>query len=250
MGLITVESVKRQLDATITSSQELLLQELVGDMVKEAEKEIELKLDPVTSEVVYLDGDRNWLYVPHANISDISVWEDLKRVFAAANLLGSDHYTVGQERGVIKLHRPSQYYLRKGVEKYRLYGIFKVQYNGGYSLPSVVVGTDTKFYSCIVPHVAANSNKPITGANYTAYWSQEGVDGASWLLGANYVITALPEDLKRALIKQITYAFRRRKDLGLMSVTSPDGIISKMSVDEWLPDVKKVLENKYKRYSL
>ena len=247
MSLITVESVKRQLDATPTSAQELLLQELIDDTIEEAEKEIELKLNPVTSEIVYLDGDRSWLYVPHANISNVSVWEDLTKVFAT--LLGSDHYTVDQERGVIKLHRQSQYYLRKDVEKHRLYGIFKVQYNGGYSPPSVVVGTDTKFWSCIVSHVAANSNKPITGANYAAYWSQEGVNGGTWLLGASYVTTTLPKDLKRALIKQITYAFRRRKDLGLMSVTSPDGTISKMSVDEWLSDVEKVL-GKFKRYSL
>lgn len=249
MSLITVESVKRQLDATITSAQELLLQELIDDIIEEAENEIELKLNPVTSEVIYLDGDRNWLFVPHANISSVSIWEDLERIFVTADLVDSSHYTVDQDRGVIKLHRKHQYYLLQGIKTYRLYGIFKVQYNGGYNLPSVVIGTDAKFYSCVISHTAANTNRPITGANYAAYWSQEGADGIAWLLGASYIIGTLPKDLKRALIKQITYAFRRRKDLGLMSVTSPDGTISKMSVDEWLPDVEKVL-NKYKRYSL
>lgn len=249
MNLITVESVKRQLDVTITSAQELLLQELIDDIIEEAENEIELKLNPITSEIVYLDGDRNWLYVPHANISSISIWEDLERIFATADLVDSDHYTIDQERGVIKLHRKPQYYLRQGIKPYRLYGIFKVQYNGGYDLPSVVIGTDAKFYSCISPHIAANINKPITGANYTAYWSQEGADGMAWSSGASYIIGTLPKDLKRALIKQITYTFRRRKDLGLMSVTSPDGTINKMSVDEWLPDVETILD-RYRRFSL
>ncbi|MCJ7747933.1 MAG: hypothetical protein MUP27_09320 [Desulfobacterales bacterium] len=249
MSLITIESVKRQLDVVITPSQELLLQELIDDMIEELEGEIELKLNPVTSEIVYLDGDRRWLYIPHANISSVSIWEDLDRVFADADLVDPDHYTVNQERGVIKLHRSSQYYFLKGIQKHRLHNIFKVQYNGGYSLPSVVVGTDAKFYSAIADHVAAESNKPITGANYTAYWSEEGVDGVAWSLGASYIAGTLSKDLKRALIKQITYAFRRRKDLGLMSVTYPDGSINKMSVDEWLPDVEKVLD-RYRRISL
>lgn len=196
MNLISLESVKMQLDlANDLIAHDAMITELIDDAISEVESEIELKLNPVTSEIAYLDGDRNWLYVPHANISNVFVWEDLQRIFPATGLLGSDHYTVEQERGVVKLHRQSQYYFCKGVEKYRLYKIFKVQYDGGYS-PS-----------------------------------------------------DFPKDLKRAMIKQIAYTFRRRKDLGLMSVTSPDGMISKMDVSKWLPEVKKVID-KYKRYSL
>jgi len=56
-------------------------------------------------------------------------------------------------------------------------------------------------------------------------------------------------NLERSLCKQITYEFRRRKDLGLASHGYPNGSIDKMEIDEWLPDVKKALDRKC-RYAL
>lgn len=55
-----------------------------------------------------------------------------------------------------------------------------------------------------------------------------------------YEVDAVP--FRRALIKQIAYNFKRRNDLGLSSVTFPDGTINKMSIDEWLPDVEEILK--------
>src|SRR4030042_2735490 len=115
MSLITLESVKRQLDVVPTTAQALLIQELIDDAVEEAEREIGMKLNPVTDEIAYLDGDKNWLYVPHANISGVSVWEDLNREFEDVDLVASDDYTLVKERGIIKLHRKPQYYLRKNI---------------------------------------------------------------------------------------------------------------------------------------
>jgi hypothetical protein len=52
--------------------------------------------------------------------------------------------------------------------------------------------------------------------------------------------------LKRACAKQTAYELQRRPDIGLSSVTFPNGNVNKFSVDEWLPDVKKILErNRY-----
>lgn len=64
-----------------------------------------------------------------------------------------------------------------------------------------------------------------------------------------YTGPSLPKDLKRALIRQVSYAFRRRKDIGLESQTFPDGSINKMNIGEWLPDTQEVLD-RFRRYYL
>jgi hypothetical protein len=56
----------------------------------------------------------------------------------------------------------------------------------------------------------------------------------------------VPKDLQFAVIKQSAYEFRRRKDMGIKAVGMPDGSLEKMEIDEWLPDVLKVL-NGYRR---
>jgi hypothetical protein len=58
----------------------------------------------------------------------------------------------------------------------------------------------------------------------------------------------LPEDLEAAIAQQVAYDFRRRKDLGLISVTMIDGSIQKKSTDKWLPDVELVLKKYRHRF--
>jgi hypothetical protein len=55
--------------------------------------------------------------------------------------------------------------------------------------------------------------------------------------------------LERAVCKQIAYEFNRRKDLGLSSVSYPDGSVSKYEIEEFLPSVRKILE-RYRTISL
>jgi hypothetical protein len=57
-----------------------------------------------------------------------------------------------------------------------------------------------------------------------------------------YTQVTLPRELKRALIIHTAYRWRRRKDPGLTAVVYPDGSVNKYSQDEWLPNVKRVLE--------
>jgi hypothetical protein len=54
--------------------------------------------------------------------------------------------------------------------------------------------------------------------------------------------TPVPDDLEMAVRSQVAYDFRRRKDIGLESVSFPDGSIQKMSSGEFLPAVKQVLD--------
>uniref|UniRef100_A0A7V4G8T7 Uncharacterized protein n=1 Tax=Desulfobacca acetoxidans TaxID=60893 RepID=A0A7V4G8T7_9BACT len=51
-----------------------------------------------------------------------------------------------------------------------------------------------------------------------------------------------PDDLEMAVRSQVAYDFRRRKDIGLESVSFPDGSIQKMSSGEFLSSVKQVLD--------
>jgi len=57
-----------------------------------------------------------------------------------------------------------------------------------------------------------------------------------------YTQATLPRDLKRALIIHTAYRWRRRKDPGLTAVVYPDGSVNRYSQDEWLPNVKSILQ--------
>jgi hypothetical protein len=54
--------------------------------------------------------------------------------------------------------------------------------------------------------------------------------------------TPIPADLEMAARSQVAYEFRRRKDIGLESVSFPDGSIQKVSSGEFLSSVKQVLD--------
>ena len=183
-SLITVSEVKleAQMDASITD-YDVQLFGLIEDVIVEAEGYMDAKVNAVSAEEIYLDGGVVILFLPHLNISNVSIWED-------GSLVDADYYAVYQERGKIRRKYSGAYEpgnFMTGEQS------IKIRYDGGY--------------------------------------------------------TDLPRDLKRAIIKQIVYGFRRRKDLGLMSVTYPDGSINKMSIDEWLPDVERVLD-RYRRLAL
>lgn len=52
--------------------------------------------------------------------------------------------------------------------------------------PSQVIGTNSQNYTCIKTHTADSTNRPITGASYTTYWTQSGNRGITWVSGDKY----------------------------------------------------------------
>ncbi len=56
----------------------------------------------------------------------------------------------------------------------------------------------------------------------------------------------IPVDLEGAICQQVVYEWRRRNDVGIRSVSLPDGTINKMDAGEWLEVVEKTL----KRYRI
>lgn len=70
-------------------------------------------------------------------------------------------------------------------------------------------------------------------------------------LKAGYPIASLPKDLKFAALKQIAAEFKdfRMRSQGEMSRTAPDGSTTKRELEQFLPEVKAVLD-RYRGVSL
>jgi len=51
-----------------------------------------------------------------------------------------------------------------------------------------------------------------------------------------------PYDLEMAIRTQVAYKIKRRDDVGLSTVAFPDGSIQKRNINEFLPEVKNVLD--------
>lgn len=58
--------------------------------------------------------------------------------------------------------------------------------------PSVVVGTDGRYYTCILNHTSNASRKPITGGSWATYWKLGGLAGNTWVNGFAYTIGSSP----------------------------------------------------------
>ena len=66
-----------------------------------------------------------------------------------------------------------------------------------------------------------------------------GISGISTV--TETVLLEVPDDLAFACLLQTTFVFRRRKDIGLSSVSMPDGSINTIFAAELLPEVKRIL---------
>lgn len=101
-------------------------------------------------------------------------------------------------------------------------------------------GSEVDDYAVVNPDAGIVAHK-------SGQWSY-GVDGLQVIYTGGLVslsedeppVLLLPDDLKIAATMQVAYTFRRRKDIGLESVSFPDGSIQKMAKD-LLPEVKAIL---------
>lgn len=63
-----------------------------------------------------------------------------------------------------------------------------------YSVGSLVVGSDDNLYQCILQHVSAAADKPITGANFATYWSlYTTVTPSAWVDTTSYSSICNPQ---------------------------------------------------------
>jgi hypothetical protein len=60
------------------------------------------------------------------------------------------------------------------------------------------------------------------------------------------ILLEVPDSIKYACTLQVAFMFRRRRDVGLSSVSMPDGSINTITPTDLLPEVKKIL-NHYRK---
>lgn len=51
---------------------------------------------------------------------------------------------------------------------------------------SEVTGTDGEIYKCIKPHTSSSDSQPITGSDWTEYWTKDGSTGGTWVTSTAY----------------------------------------------------------------
>jgi len=212
MSLILLEDAKDELDMPDDdASSDKKLQHYIDGMISEAEGYMDAKIEGVTDEVAYFDGGKSYLMLPHLNISNVSVWEDLSRTFDSSTLIDPSEYQVYTERGILRIGNPKDI------------GSGGIAWMDRY-------WDDTFFEGCR----AFLRGRLVIKVKYDGGYDSDTINGS----------------LKMALLKQISYRFRRRKDLGLSTVTYPDGSISKMAdIKQFLLEVQAVLD-KFKRISI
>ena len=77
---------------------------------------------------------------------------------------------------------------------------------------------------------------------FRSYIAAEGVNNVKFTYSGGYADGSIPEPIKGAILQQIMYAYRRRRDPGLSSVTAPDGTVQKFDTGAWVKDAREVLE--------
>ncbi len=171
---------KRLIGAPVDASgaYDGLLEDTIAGVLDEAGEFMGASILRVEDAEVWFDGGEKTLYMPHFNVSNVSVHEN-------GIILASDEYEVYPCVGLL----PGKIVRDYGTFR-RGHRNIKVTYDGGY---------EEKDY---------------------------------------------PAALRRKLLKQVSYEFRRRNDPGLSAVSYPDGSVQKFAIGEWLSDVEAELSRR------
>jgi hypothetical protein len=81
-----------------------------------------------------------------------------------------------------------------------------------FSDPDEVTGTDSNVYTCIRSHTSSTDDKPITGDDWTTYWTKEGSTGGTWATSTAY--TSAGDFTDSDDLVGIERAFIRKNDSG------------------------------------
>ena len=165
-----------------------LLEDIIAGVLAEADDYMGVSYQAVAGAIAYFDGGKSTVYLPHVNVSEVSVEVD-------GVALSSDEFVVYPEAGKI------------------------------FAKTGSISGFPTATDYAPGRFSAGQRNVKVT---YSGGYEED--DYPPWL--------------KRKLLKQVAYEFRRRNDPGLSAVSYPDGTVSKFAIDEWLGDVEAVLSRK------
>ena len=165
-----------------------LLEDIITGVLAEADDYMGVSYQAVEGAIAYFDGGKSTLYLPHINVSDVSVEVDGVE-------LAADEYVVYPEAGKV------------------------------------------------IAKTGSISGFP-TATDYSPGRFSSGQRNVKVTYSGGYEEDAYPSDLRRKLLKQVAYEFRRRNDPGLSAVSYPDGTVSKFAIGEWLGDVEAMLSRK------
>jgi len=134
MAMISLELAKQNLEIEIanTDFDDLLEDIIIPTICADAESFMGLKYTAVTSHIEYLDGGMSQLFLEYANVSNLSLYVDVNRIWT--EVYDSDYYSLYAERGKVKKNCGT---FPSGNK------IIKAVYDGGYaedSLPADLQG--------------------------------------------------------------------------------------------------------------
>jgi len=141
MSIISLEMAKKNLEIEIANTDfDDLLKDIIIPMIcSDAESFMGLKYAAITEHTEYLDGGMSQLFLEYANVSNLSLYVDVNRVWS--EIYDSDYYSLYADRG--KVIKNSGMFPHGNK-------IIKAVYDGGYSEDNLPADLQGKILKQIV----------------------------------------------------------------------------------------------------